>query len=287
MNRLTTRDELRDAVAEARGSGLRIALVPTMGYLHEGHLSLIDEARARADFVVVSLFVNPLQFGPSEDLARYPRDLERDAALAADRGADVLFAPADEEMYPDGEPGVIVDAPSLGERLCGAFRPGHFRGVLTVVAKLFHLAAPDVAIFGRKDFQQYVLIRRMAADLNFPIEVIAAPIVRDEDGLALSSRNVYLSPQERSDALLLSRALSEAQEAFTKGTSDAATLIARVRDTLETGRAVRVQYVEIVNPHDLYPVATARPGDVLALAAFVGSTRLIDNATLDRPHRWD
>lgn len=287
MIRIGTRDELRSAVAGARGRGLRIAVVPTMGYLHEGHLSLIDEARARADFVVVTLFVNPLQFGPSEDLARYPRDLERDAALVKARGADVLFAPADEEMYPDGEPRVVVDAPALADRLCGAFRPGHFRGVLTVVAKLFHLTSPDVAVFGRKDFQQYVLIRRMVADLNLPIEVVAAPIVRDEDGLALSSRNVYLSPRERADALLLSRALREAQEAFTAGTGDAATLIARVRATLAAGSAVRVQYVEIVDPNDLYPVATARPGDVLALAAFVGRTRLIDNATLERPHRWD
>lgn len=283
MIRITTRQALRGAVAEARSRGCRIGAVPTMGYLHEGHLSLIDIARERSDHVVVTLFVNPLQFGPSEDLAHYPRDPERDAELARARGADILFVPSDEEMYPQGEPAVFVSAPGVSERLCGAFRPGHFRGVLTVVAKLLHLTAPDVAVFGRKDFQQYVLIRRMAADLDFPVDVLAAPIVRDADGLALSSRNVYLSAAERSDALLLSRALSEARAAFERGTDDAAGLVTGVRETLARGAAVQTQYVELVDPATLDPVGRARPGDVLALAAFVGRTRLIDNITLDRP----
>lgn len=282
MIRITTRQALRSAVAEARSRGLRIGAVPTMGYLHEGHLSLIDVARKRCDQVIVTLFVNPLQFGPSEDLAQYPRDLERDAELARARGADILFAPPDHEMYPQGEPAVFVSAPGLSDRLCGAFRPGHFRGVLTVVAKLLHLTAPDVAVFGRKDFQQYVLIRRMAADLDFTVEVLAAPIVRDVDGLALSSRNVYLSEAERRDALLLSRALHEARTAFEQGIDDAAELVSGVHETLARGAAVQTQYVELVDPATLEPLDRARPGDVLALAAFVGRTRLIDNITLER-----
>ncbi len=280
MIRVATREALRASVAEARRKGHRIGFVPTMGYLHEGHLSLIDEARTRADTVVISVFVNPLQFGPQEDLARYPRDLERDAQLVAARGGDILVAPSVEEMYPHGNAAVVVTAPGLADRLCGAFRPGHFQGVLTVVAKLFHLVTPDIAVFGRKDFQQYVLIRRMAADLDFPVEVVAAPIVRDVDGLALSSRNVYLSAAEREDALLLSRSLRAADAEFRAGFTEAARLIAKARATLAAGRTVSLQYVELVDTSSLDAVSQARAGDVLAVAAIVGSTRLIDNIAL-------
>ena len=273
------------AVGAARALGRRIGLVPTIGFLHEGHLRLFDVAREHSDFVVASVFVNPLQFGPAEDLAAYPRDLERDAGLAGERGVDLLFAPDPHEMYPHGDPGVYVSAPRMADRLCGAFRPGHFQGVLTVVAKLFHMAVPDLAVFGRKDFQQYVLIRRMVEDLNFPVDVLAAPIVRDTDGLALSSRNVYLSPEERREALLLPHALNEAQAGFAAGNDDAAELVTLARESLSRGALVRIQYVELVDPETLEPVLKARPGDVLALAAFVGSTRLIDNLELQRQTR--
>ena len=277
---ITSVETLRSVVSAARALGHRIGFVPTMGYLHEGHLFLLDEARARSDFVVLSVFVNPLQFGPAEDLAGYPRDIERDTRLAAERGADVLFVPSVEDMYPNGDPAVHVSAPRLADRLCGAFRPGHFQGVLTVVTKLLNIVAPDLAVFGRKDFQQYALVRRMAADLNLPIQIVAAPIVRDPDGLALSSRNVYLSPEERHDALLLSRALAEAQRAFMLGNDDAAELVTLARDVLSRGTLVRVQYLDLVDPDTLDPVLKARAGDVLTVAAFVGSTRLIDNQTL-------
>lgn len=280
MIRTTTRAGLREALEPARSSGGRIGLVPTMGYLHEGHLSLIDRVRTECDTVVVSVFVNPLQFGPGEDLDRYPRDLERDAGMAAARGTDILFAPSDAGMYPEGAVDVIVDAPELANRLCGAFRPGHFRGVLTVVAKLLNGVAPHVAIFGQKDFQQLALIRRMVRDLDIPVEILAGPIIRESDGLALSSRNVYLNEAERKDAALLSRGLGEAAAAFDEGTTSAAELIDIVRERLDQGATVRPQYIELVEPDHLDAVAIASCGDVLAVAAYVGETRLIDNAIL-------
>ncbi|MCI0435328.1 MAG: pantoate--beta-alanine ligase [Gemmatimonadetes bacterium] len=278
---VVTPDAVAQAVSAARAAGHRIALVPTMGALHEGHLSLIDEARRVSGFVVMSVFVNPLQFGPTEDFASYPRDLENDVGLAAARGADLVFAPGGSIMYPDGEPATYVDAPALAGRLCGAFRPGHFRGVLTVVAKLFHIVAPDVAVFGRKDAQQLVMIRRMVRDLDFPIEIVGAPIVREPDGLALSSRNVYLSPAERADAVLLSRALLAAQTAFRDGERAGDALIARARSVLAAGPAIRPQYVEVVDAASLEPIETAEAGNMVAIAAHVGTTRLIDNLTLE------
>lgn len=268
------------AVAALGGGGGRVALVPTMGYLHEGHLSLIDRARERADCVVVSIFVNPLQFGPREDLARYPRDLERDVALAASRGAELVFAPDDGEMYPHGEPVVQVVPMRMADQLCGAFRPGHFQGVLTVVAKLFNMVHPDVAVFGQKDYQQAMLIRRMVADLDLPIEIDVAPIVREADGLAMSSRNVYLDPAERARALSLYRGLSRAGAAFEAGERDGARLRALAREMLEAEPGVRPQYVELVHPTALEPLRVAEAGSVLAVAAFVGETRLIDNLIL-------
>ncbi len=272
-----TKAEVRRAVSDMRPQ--RIALVPTMGYLHEGHLSLVDRARERADRVVLSIFVNPLQFGPREDLARYPRDLERDVELATNRGVDLVFAPDVDEMYPGGEPVVRVVPGRLADTLCGEFRPGHFEGVLTVVAKLFGIVRPDVAVFGQKDFQQAVLIRRMVEDLDFGVEIDVAPIVREPDGLAMSSRNVYLSPDERGRALGLSRGLERAAEAFGAGEHDPDRLCGLVREEID-GPGVHIQYVEVVDPDTLEPARLARPGHVIAVAAYVGETRLIDNVIL-------
>jgi pantoate--beta-alanine ligase len=272
--------ELRRALAGARADGGRISLVPTMGYLHEGHLSLCDAARRHSDVLVLSIFVNPLQFAAGEDLERYPRDLERDAQLAVERGVAVLFAPDDEEIYPAGPTAVRVTAPALSGRLCGGFRPGHFEGVLTVVAKLFNIVLPHVALFGQKDLQQATLIRRMAADLDFPVDVRIEPIVREHDGLAMSSRNVYLTPEERVAALSLSRALRAAQQVFAAGERSPATLTAAARAILEWQSGVSVEYVELVDIDSLETPARAQAGHAVAIAAHVGSTRLIDNHLL-------
>jgi pantoate--beta-alanine ligase len=280
MKVVRTRAEVRAATAAAREAGHRVGLVPTMGYLHQGHLSLVDRARERAGCVAMSIFVNPLQFGPAEDLDRYPRDLERDLGLAEGRGVDLVFAPSAAEMYPGGEPRVSVVAdPSLENRLCGAARPGHFRGVLTVVAKLFGVFTPDVAVFGQKDLQQALLIRRMVADLDMPLEVDVASIVREPDGLAMSSRNVYLSAEERARALALPRAVEAARSLFASGETDGSAL----RDAAWRALAapgVEVEYAEVVDPATLAPVERATPGAVCAVAARVGKTRLIDNGIL-------
>ncbi|HEX9051953.1 MAG TPA: pantoate--beta-alanine ligase [Anaeromyxobacter sp.] len=265
-----------------RDAGLRIALVPTMGYLHEGHLSLLREARRRAGAggrAVASIFVNPAQFGPSEDLSRYPRDLEGDLAKCAAAGIDRVLAPSDPRAMfpPDHETWVTVEGVSQG--LCGGARPGHFRGVATVVAKLLNLTRPHVALFGEKDFQQLAVIRAMARDLFMDVEIAGMPIVRDADGLALSSRNAYLAAADRPRALSLSRALDEARAAAARGERDAEALRARARERIAATGA-RVDYVEIVDPRTLAPVARAEPGARMLLAAFVGATRLIDNAAL-------
>jgi pantoate--beta-alanine ligase len=268
-----------------REAGARIALVPTMGYLHEGHLSLMAEARRRADagggrgVAVASIFVNPAQFGPGEDLARYPRDLEGDLAKCAAVGIDRVLVPSDPgAMYsPAHESWVSAERVSQG--LCGSSRPGHFRGVATVVAKLLNLTVPHVALFGEKDFQQLAVIRAMVRDLFFPVEIVGMPIVREPDGLALSSRNAYLSREDRGRALALSRALAEARDAAAAGERDAERLRGRARERLAAA-GVRVDYVEIVDPETLAPVARAQPGSVMLLAARVGTTRLIDNARL-------
>jgi pantoate--beta-alanine ligase len=274
--------ELRRVLADARGRGARIGFVPTMGYLHEGHLTLCDVARQHTDCVVLSVFVNPLQFGNGEDLDRYPRAVERDAERAAGRGVDVFFAPDTAEMYPAGRPAVRIGAPLLADRLCGAYRPGHFEGVLTVVALLFNIVGPDVAVFGQKDLQQAVLIRRMVQDLAFPIDVRIAPIVREADGLAMSSRNVYLDAAQRTAARALGRALRAAQDAFSGGATDVAALRAAARSILDREAGVSVQYVELVDVATLDTPAHARPGDAIAVAAHVGSTRLIDNRLLQQ-----
>jgi len=269
----------------ARQRGARLALVPTMGFLHEGHLSLLREARRRADgpggpgLSLATIFVNPTQFGPAEDLTRYPRDLEGDLKKCAAAGVDWVLAPdRADRMFAEGhQTWVTVERASQG--LCGASRPGHFRGVATVVAKLFNLTRPHVALFGEKDFQQLAVIRAMERDLAFGIEVVGMPIVREPDGLALSSRNAYLSAEERVRALELSRALAEAGRASASGERDAAVLRARARSRLEAA-GVRVDYVEVVHPGTLAPVGQAEPGSVMLVAAFVGATRLIDNARL-------
>ena len=260
-------------------AGDSIALVPTMGYFHAGHLSLMRRAKGLAKQVVVSLFVNPIQFGPQEDLSRYPRDFERDAALAQGEGVDVLFAPEAAAMYPEGSR-TRVTVSGLTSGLCGGSRPGHFEGVTTVVAKLFHLVKPQFAVFGRKDFQQLAVIRRMTADLNWDIEIIGHPIVREADGLAMSSRNVYLSPEERQSALGLSRALRHARQRAGDGLTDAAVLTREVREMLAAAPGIAVEYVECVDEATLAPCPRLAPGVVLAIAARVGTTRLIDNDNL-------
>ncbi|HEX8907046.1 MAG TPA: pantoate--beta-alanine ligase [Longimicrobiaceae bacterium] len=275
-----TKAEVRDWVASQRAAGKRIGLVPTMGFLHEGHLSLVDRARETADMVAMSIFVNPLQFGPTEDLDRYPRDLERDLGLAASRGVELVFAPSAREMYPGGEPRVsVLPDEEIGGRLDGGARPGHFRGVLTVVAKLFGIFTPDVAVFGQKDLQQAVLIRRMAADLDIPVRVEVAPIVREPDGLAMSSRNVYLSADERAAALALSRSLRRAQELYAAGERDAGVLRRALWEGLSV-QGVEPEYAEVVDPGTLGPVERAADGVFCAVAARVGRTRLIDNREL-------
>jgi pantoate--beta-alanine ligase len=271
--------EVRDAVRQVKAGGGTVALVPTMGYLHPGHISLVERARALADWVAMSIFVNPMQFGPREDLARYPRDLERDLEMARAAGVDLVFAPEVGEMYPHGEPQVAVVPGVLAERMEGAIRPGHFRGVLTVVAKLFGIFQPDVAVFGQKDFQQAALIRRMALDLDQGVRVEVAPTVREPDGLAMSSRNVYLSPEERERARALSRGLERSRALFAAGERDAEALRAALWNALSVP-GVEPGYAEVVDPLTLQPVAQAAPGAVLLVAARVGRTRLIDNAVL-------
>ena len=279
LTSLSTLHDLRDWTAARRAEGQRVALVPTMGALHEGHLALVDEARRRAEAVVMSVFVNPLQFGPQEDLARYPRDLPRDRALAEGRGVDALFAPTEAMMYPAGAATRVVPGPAA-ERWEGAARPGHFTGVLTVVAKLFHLVQPDVACFGRKDVQQAVLIRQMVRDLDWPVEVVVVPTVREPDGLALSSRNVYLDTAGRQSALGLSRALGAAHAAWRGGERRATAIEVHMRDALAAHPALTVEYIAVAEPTGLAPVAEVDAGTVVAIAGRVGATRLIDNITL-------
>ena len=264
---------------ERRAEGARVALVPTMGFLHEGHLTLVDAARRRAEAVVMSIFVNPLQFGPAEDLDRYPRDLARDRALAAARGVDLLFVPAPDTMYRPGADTRIVPGEAAA-RWEGAARPGHFAGVLTVVGKLFNLVEPDVACFGQKDIQQATVVRAMVRDLDWRLDVEIVPTVREPDGLALSSRNVYLTEAGRADALGLSDALRGVEAAYREGTRSAAALERVARGRLELYAGVRPEYIAIVEPARLTPVTDAQPGTIVAIAARVGTTRLIDNVIL-------
>lgn len=272
--------EVREVLRGQREKGSRISLVPTMGYLHRGHLSLVEQAKKDGAFVVMSIFVNPLQFGPNEDFSRYPRDLERDAKLAEEAGVDLIFNPEVEEMYARKNL-TTVEVGELGDSLCGASRPGHFRGVTTVVSKLFHIVQPDQAYFGQKDYQQYLIIRRMVRDLNLPVDVISVPIVREEDGLALSSRNIYLSPEQRSEALVLSRSLNEAEKSIKAGQRQAAEIERKIREKISQESSGEIDYVEIRSAEDLTKVNEIKSDVLIALAVRFGSTRLIDNKIVE------
>ena len=277
MQEISSLSEMRAWTRAEGARGHRIGLVPTMGFLHEGHLRLVDRATTLADRVVMSIFVNPLQFGPEEDFNRYPRDLPRDRALSAERRVDCLFVPEAAAMYPT-EPVARVAPGPMGEVLEGKIRPGHFSGVLTVVAKLFHVVQPDVAVFGRKDFQQATLVRQMVRDLDFPIEIDVAPTVRELDGLALSSRNSYLSGDERRQALALSRTLRAVEQAWRSGRAEAAVLQKKGMETL-AAPGVQPEYLALVD-EELRPVERVTARTVVLVATRVGATRLIDNVVL-------
>jgi pantoate--beta-alanine ligase len=279
MQIVRTVKELRASVRAGRHPSKTIGIVPTMGALHAGHASLIRAARERCGLVVVSIFVNPTQFGPNEDFARYPRSFEADCALAATEGADVIFAPPVEEMYPPGS-ATFVEVEGLGHRLDGASRPGHFRGVATVVAKLLIACEADLAFFGQKDAAQVAVLRRMVTDLRLPAEIVVCPIVREPDGLALSSRNAYLGAEERTQALVLSRSIGCVESLVAAGERRASVLIRAAREIFAAEPAVRIDYVELVDWDTLLPVETASPGALFAVAAWTGATRLIDNAIL-------
>lgn len=276
---LTTIADLRRHLAAERRQGRRVALVPTMGYLHEGHLGLVDAAREEADVVVLSLFVNPLQFQPGEDFDRYPRDLAHDRALAEARGVHVLFAPEVSEMYGTADAVRIVPGEAAA-RWEGEFRPGHFEGVLTVVAKLFNIVQPDIAVFGQKDIQQVTLIRHMVSELDFPIQIRVVPTSRESDGLARSSRNVYLSAEERQSALAISRALRAVEALFERGETSADALRIAAGQELAAAEDLVPDYIAVADPDRLAPVDTVDAGTVVAIAARVGATRLIDNVIL-------
>ena len=279
MNIITSPEDMQKKALALRRAGKRIGLVPTMGFLHEGHLSLVKLARRQADVIILSIFVNPTQFGPNEDFGRYPRNFERDCAMCAAAGVDIIFNPAPEAMYPAGY-SVYVEENALSKGLCGASRPGHFRGVLTVVAKLFNLTLPDVAVFGQKDAQQARLIQQMARDLNFPAIIVLAPIIREPDGLAMSSRNTYLSPTERREALGLQQALKIARQLYREGEHDAQRIIAAMKAGIERLPSARVDYMAIVDADTLQPVQRVDAPVLVALAVYIGKTRLIDNLTL-------
>jgi pantoate--beta-alanine ligase len=276
MKVLKTIDEMRAFSRDAPVRAGSVGLVPTMGALHEGHLSLIRAARKRSDVVAASIFVNPAQFGPAEDFAKYPRDFEKDCALLERERTDAVFAPSAEEMYPPGAM-TWVTVEGMSDRLCGRSRPGHFRGVTTVVSKLLSIVRPDLAFFGQKDAAQVAILRRMVRDLHLPVTVEVCPIVREPDGLAMSSRNAYLNPEERKSALVLYRALRSAEALFDGGERDSDRLIAAGKREFSGETRARLDYFEIVDPSSLEPVPTIRTPALIALAAFLGSTRLIDN----------
>lgn len=278
MKLLETISEARAACGAGKSRG-KLGLVPTMGALHEGHLSLVRAAKKQSDVVAVSLFVNPTQFGPNEDLSKYPRTFERDRELLEKEGVDFLFAPSVAEMYPKGAT-TFVTVEGLSEKLDGKSRPGHFRGVTTVVAKLFHIVEPDLGFFGQKDAAQVAVIRRMVRDLDFPVKIVVCPIVRAPDGLALSSRNVYLDAVQRKSALTLSRSLQKVREAFDRGQRDASRLLQAGKEAFADEASVRLDYFEIVDPDTLDPVAQIVRPALVAAAAYVGTTRLIDNLVI-------
>lgn len=276
MNIAGTVDEVREEIRRWRAEGLTVGLVPTMGYLHEGHRSLIDKAVEQNDRVVVSVFVNPIQFGPNEDLATYPRDLERDSALCEEAGADLIFHPEKENMYFD-DFCTFVDMDGLTRGLCGKTRPTHFRGVCTVVSKLFNIVQPDRAYFGQKDAQQLAVIRRMVRDLNFNLEIVGCPIIREEDGLAKSSRNTYLSKEERQAATILHKGLQKGEELIREGVTSAAAVVDAITKVIESEPLARIDYVEMVDFDSIEKIEEAQGTVLTAVAVYIGKTRLIDN----------
>ena len=282
MHTLTSAAEVTAVSKEARRAGKRIGFVPTMGALHEGHLSLVRTARAQSDVVIASVFINPTQFGPNEDFSRYPRNPERDSAMLAAEKTDYLFMPATEEMYPPGAPSWVT-VEGLSEKLDGRSRPGHFRGVTTVVAKLFNIVQPDFTFFGQKDAAQVAIVSKMVRDLNFDIRIVVCPIVRESDGLAMSSRNAYLTPEQRKQATVLYRALMRVQSLVDRGEPSAARLLVAGTQVVAEEPAVKVDYFEIVDSATLDPVADVSRGALIAVAAYVGNTRLIDNIVVSGP----
>jgi pantoate--beta-alanine ligase len=279
MKTARTIAEMKAAARKVRAGLRTVGFVPTMGFLHEGHLSLVRESRRIADFTMVSIFVNPLQFGPKEDFKKYPRDLERDSELLEKEGIDYLFFPEEREMYPEGFE-TAVEVQGLQDRLCGRTRPGHFRGVATVVLKLLNIVQPNFAFFGQKDAQQAIILRRMVKDLNLDVDIRVMPIVREPDGLALSSRNSYLSPKERRASLVLSQSLAEVRQAFESGERRAGLLVKRLKETIAAEPLARLDYAELVDLENLEPVDLIDRDVLAAVAAYIGRTRLIDNAVL-------
>lgn len=281
MKILNTINDIRIAIKEARKNGKTIGFVPTMGYLHEGHLSLVQRAKEENDLVVVSIFVNPTQFGEGEDLETYPRDLERDSNLVKSVGADIVFAPSVEEMYPPGASTYVEIASDITAKLCGSSRPGHFKGVTTIVTKLFNIVTPDKAYFGQKDAQQVAVIEQMVRDLCFGVEIVPCPIVREEDGLAMSSRNTYLNTDERKSATILSIALARAEEMIRSGERNASKIREIISEKIKSEPFAEIDYIEIVNARTLEAVEEVKGDTLIALAVKIGKTRLIDNTRLE------
>ncbi|MCU0844406.1 MAG: pantoate--beta-alanine ligase [Spirochaetes bacterium] len=279
MKTAHTIEEVRSIIRAARAEGRGIGFVPTMGYLHRGHTSLVEESRKKTGFQVMSIFVNKMQFNDPKDFSNYPRDLERDLSIAREAGVDLVFVPTDEVMYRDQR--TCVDVDLLTDHLCGAHRPGHFRGVFTVVGKLFNIVLPDIAVFGQKDIQQAVGLEKMVADLNFPLKIVIAPTVREDDGLAMSSRNRHLNADERHRALCIHRSLKKAAEMIASGERSASNISEAVGRVLAEGSPDKIDYVSVVRYGDLQPVDGISPKSVLAIAAFFGSTRLIDNMIME------
>ncbi|MFH1552320.1 MAG: pantoate--beta-alanine ligase [Candidatus Omnitrophota bacterium] len=282
MQFITTLEAMRDYSRRARAEGKTIGFVPTMGYLHDGHMSLARAARKECDTVVMSIFVNPTQFVPGEDFDRYPRDMERDRRLAEEAGVDVVFAPSVDAMYPDGYATHIETTGALTQTLCGSSRPGHFKGVTTVVAKLFDITCPDKSYFGQKDAQQAVVVKRMTRDLNMPVEIRVMPIVRETDGLAMSSRNTYLSGDQRRQAQALSRSLKKSEDMIAGGEFSAGRIKEGIVKILQEEKDIKIDYVAVVDADRLTELETVRDNTLIAIAAFVGQTRLIDNTVIEK-----
>jgi len=282
MRVITTVEEMRDHSSMARKTGKTIGFVPTMGYLHDGHMSLVRAAKDECDVVIMSIFVNPTQFGQSEDIDKYPRDMEWDKRFAAKEGVDVIFAPTISGMYPDGNTAYVEVTGTLTETMCGNSRPGHFRGVTTVVAKLFDIVVPDKSYFGQKDAQQAVVVKRMVRDLDIPVAIRVMPIVREADGLAMSSRNARLSADERRQALGLFRSLKQVEEMAARGELSTVRIIEEMTKILGEGKDVRIDYIEIVDADELTPLETVKDNTLVAIAVFVGNTRLIDNVVIEK-----